>query len=142
MALNIFKKNTKKGAVKPKKEALKSVAKKTAPKKEEQVARVEKRSSQAKGGYNLSAIKAPYITEKAVNLTDKNFYVFKVDGGSNKIEIKKAVEAMYKVDVERVAIINTPDKKVGRGRMAGTQRGFKKALVRIKDGQKIEVMPK
>jgi large subunit ribosomal protein L23 len=141
MALNIFKKNTKKGAVKPKKEALKSVAKKTA-KKEGQDARVEKRSSQAKGGYNLSAIKAPYITEKAVNLTDKNFYVFKVEGGSNKIEIKKAVEAMYKVDVERVTIINTPEKKVGRGRMAGTQRGFKKALVRIKDGQKIEVMPK
>jgi large subunit ribosomal protein L23 len=141
MALNILKKNTKKGAVKPKKEALKSVAKKTA-KKEGQDARVEKRSSQAKGGYNLSAIKAPYITEKAVNLTDKNFYVFKVEGGSNKIEIKKAVEAMYKVDVERVTIINTPEKKVGRGRMAGTQRGFKKALVRIKDGQKIEVMPK
>jgi len=142
MALNIFKKNTEKGAAKPKKEPAKREVKKAAPKKEGQAAKVEKKSGQANGGYNLSAIKAPYITEKAVNLTDRNFYVFKVDGASNKIEVKKAVEAMYKVDVERVAMINTPDKKVGRGRMAGTQRGFKKALVRIKDGQKIEIMPK
>ncbi|MFA5746673.1 MAG: 50S ribosomal protein L23 [Candidatus Paceibacterota bacterium] len=142
MALNIFNKNTKKGAAKPKKEAVKSEAKKAALKKEAQAPKTEKRSGNAKGTYALGTVKMPYITEKAVNLTDKNFYVFKVDGSSNKIEIKKAVEDMYKVDVERITIINTPEKKVGRGRTAGMQKGFKKALVRIKDGQKIEVMPK
>lgn len=141
MALNIFNQNTKKGAAKSGKKSLKAEEKKTAQKKEP-AQKAEKKADKSKASYVLGTVKIPHITEKAVNLTDKNFYVFKVGGNSNKIEIKRAVEAMYNVDVEKVTIVNTADKKVGRGRKAGIQRGFKKALVRIKDGQKIEVMPK
>ncbi len=145
MALNIFKKNTEKGTVSAgKKPAVKKAAdKKTEAKKEAKAVRVDSKNREAKkGGFAIGTIKAPYITEKAVNLTNKDIYVFRIDKNANKTAVKKAVEEIYKVNVEKVTMINTKDKKIGRGRMAGFKRGFRKALVRIKEGQKIEVMPK
>ncbi|MFA5742523.1 MAG: 50S ribosomal protein L23 [Candidatus Paceibacterota bacterium] len=147
MALNIFKKNTEKETViagKVKKSAAKKAEeKKTEAKKEAKVVKNDSKKREAKkGGYAIGTIKSPYITEKAVNLTDKDIYVFRVDNDANKTAVKKAVEEIYKVDVEKVTMINTKGKKIGRGRMAGIKKGFRKALIKIKKGQKIEVMPK
>lgn len=86
-------------------------------------------------------LKEPHITEKATNLAEKNQYTFKVFPDSNKKEIKKAVEDLYEVDVTKVRIINVPPKKRRLGRIEGFRSGFKKAIVTIKEGQKIEVMP-
>lgn len=146
MALNIFKKNTEKGTVaaeKAKKPAGKKPEQKKTEVKEAKVVKSGSKGHEArKGGYDIGTIKNPYITEKAVNLADKDIYIFKIDNNANKTAVKKAVEEIYKVDVEKVTMINTKDKKIGRGRMSGVKKGFRKALVRIKEGQKIEVMPK
>ena len=85
---------------------------------------------------------APYITEKTTALAQKNQYVFRVWQKANKNEIKKAIENLYKVKMMDVKIINVPAKRRRLGRISGWKKGFKKAIVRIKEGQKIEVLPR
>lgn len=83
---------------------------------------------------------SPHVTEKASNGGALNKYTFKVAKSSNKIEIKKAVEKLYKVRVDSVNIQNIPSKFRQVGRHMGTKSGFKKAIVTLKEGQKIEVV--
>ncbi|OIO44574.1 MAG: 50S ribosomal protein L23 [Parcubacteria group bacterium CG1_02_36_42] len=87
-------------------------------------------------------LKAPHITEKTTNLAEKNQYVFRVWQKANKNEIKKAIENLYKVKVMDVKIINVPAKRRRLGRISGWRKGYKKAIVRLKEGQKIEVLPR
>jgi large subunit ribosomal protein L23 len=87
-------------------------------------------------------LKEPHITEKTTALAKKNQYVFKVYPRTNKIEIKKAVEKLYGVDVLAVRIINIPRKKRVLGRISGWRKGYKKALIKVKEGQKIDVLPR
>ncbi|MGB9743104.1 MAG: 50S ribosomal protein L23 [Minisyncoccales bacterium] len=91
-------------------------------------------------GYKI--IKSPHITEKASDLTETNQYVFKVFSQANKIQIKKAVEKKYGVNVEKIRIINVPSKRRRMGRIVGARQGYKKAIVEIKKGQKIEILPR
>ena len=87
-------------------------------------------------------LKEPHVTEKATELTKENQYIFKVWPRSNKIEIKKAVEQLYRVDVEGVRIVNVPARKRRLGRIQGWRKGYKKAIVKIAKNQKIEVLPR
>lgn len=87
-------------------------------------------------------LKRAHITEKATNLASDNRYVFNVYPKRNKIEIKKAVENIYGVNVLKVYIINIPGKKRRLGRVQGWKPGYKKAIVLIKSGQKMELMPR
>jgi large subunit ribosomal protein L23 len=88
-------------------------------------------------------LKSPCITEKSSRLENDNFYVFKVEKNSNKKLIKEAIESQYKVEVEKVMIVNIPPKKKFEGRkIAGFKSGYKKAIVKIKEGQKIELTGK
>lgn len=87
-------------------------------------------------------LKEPHVSEKATDLTKKDWYAFKVYPEANKVEIKKAVEELYGVDVISVRIINIPKKKRRLGRIEGWRKGYKKAAVRLKAGQKIEVLPR
>ena len=87
-------------------------------------------------------LRSPQITEKAVNLQDNNQYVFKVTAKANKSEVKKAVEGVYNVDVLKVRMINVPAKKKRLGRSLGWQAGYKKAIVSVKKGQVIEILPR
>ena len=89
-----------------------------------------------------SVLISPHITEKATDLVQKNQYVFKVFPKANKTEIKKAIEDLYKVEVLDVKIINVPKKRRRLGRISGWKKGYKKAIVKIKEGQKIEVLPR
>ena len=84
----------------------------------------------------------PHITEKTTDLEKKNQYVFKVFPKANKTEIKKAIEDLYKVEVLNIKIINVPKKRRRLGRISGWKKGYKKAIVKIKEGQKIEVLPR
>lgn len=84
----------------------------------------------------------PHVTEKATELAQENQYVFKINPQANKSQVKKAVERTYDVDVEKVGTLNAPRKKRRKGRIEGWKRGFKKAVVKIKEGQKIEIMPR
>jgi len=85
-------------------------------------------------------VKYPIITEKNTNLTKANKYVFCVDKKANKTSIKNAIETIYKVKVEKVNIVNVPKKKKKyRFRIEGYKPGFKKAIVTLKQGDKIAI---
>ncbi len=80
----------------------------------------------------------PRISEKAGHLVSLNKYVFKVKNSANKIEVKKAVENAYKVKVTQVNIIRMEGKHRNYGRTSGKMSDFKKAIVTLKKGDKIE----
>ena len=85
-------------------------------------------------------IKKPWITEKTTALTASNQYVFLVKSGATKPEVKKAIHALYKVDALSVNILNRggKTKRSGRG-IKGKTGGHRKAIVTIKEGQKIDL---
>jgi len=68
-------------------------------------------------------------------------YVFLVEDGAAKPEIKKAVEGIYKVNVENVHVINTRPKPRRSGRYTGMKPGYRKAIVTLKKGQKLDILP-
>ncbi len=81
-----------------------------------------------------SILKERVISEKAFFEQEKGKYVFKVDKNANKPEIKKAVEELFGVKVEKVNIINVKGKtKVFRG-IKGKRPSYKKAIVTLKEG--------
>lgn len=82
-------------------------------------------------------IKAPIITEKTSDLAKENVVVFSVDPKANKTEIKKAVEKIFNVEVEKVNTINTYAKKKRVGRYVGRANKVKKAIVKLKEGSSI-----
>ena len=98
----------------------------------------------AKRSFNIAYrnLKTPHVTEKAGDLTQRNQYVFKIWPRANKIEIKKAIQDIYGVDVLNVRIIKIPKKARRLGRQKGWREGYKKAIIKIKEGQKIEVLPR
>ena len=81
---------------------------------------------------------APVITEKAAYATENNVYTFKVQKDANKIEIKKAIEAAFKVNVVKVNTLITKAKDKRVGKYTGKTKTYKKAIVTLKDGDKIE----
>jgi large subunit ribosomal protein L23 len=96
-------------------------------------------SSQSSFGSGIPmALLGPRVSEKAAGMANVGKYVFNVIKATNKVEIKKAVEKAYKVNVIRVNILNTRGKTRNTGRVAGKTSGFKKAIVTLKAGQKIE----
>ena len=81
---------------------------------------------------------SPVITEKSMSDTAQGKYVFKVNPKANKVEIGKAVERAYKVEVVSVNIINVkPKERRFRFRQTGRTSRWKKAIVTLKKGQKI-----
>ncbi|PIQ05738.1 MAG: 50S ribosomal protein L23 [Candidatus Nealsonbacteria bacterium CG18_big_fil_WC_8_21_14_2_50_37_10] len=103
---------------------------------------VPKREKKKVVGEAYRILKTPHATEKAADLAEKNQYVFKVWPRVNKTEIGKAIEDIYGVDVLSVRIIKVPRKQRRLGKVQGWRKGYKKAIVKIKEGQKIEIMPK
>lgn len=101
--------------------------------------RVEKK--QFSEAYRI--LQSPHVTEKAGMLADKNnSYIFKVNSAANKNEIKQAVQDLYGVAVADINIINIPKKARRVGRNEGFKPGFKKAIVKLAEGEKIEIMPR
>ncbi len=137
--LNIFKKK-KPGGKKPAKEEIKPIEK--SKEAEEKVAVVPRKERKITGGEAYRVLKTPHVTEKASALAAKNQYVFKIYSRANKTEVKKAVEDVFGVEVISVRIVNVPKKKRRLGRIEGWRKGYKKAIVKIKEGQKIEVLPR
>ena len=81
---------------------------------------------------------APLITEKSSSLRVKNnSYVFKVSKNANKIEIKKAIEKIFSVGVDRVNTINNIGKNKTVGKYKGKTSSWKKAIVTLKQGYSI-----
>ncbi len=88
----------------------------------------------------LDIIKAPIITEKsAITTQSLGQYVFKVDERCNKTEIKNAIEKIFHVNVVSIRTMNVKPKKKRVGRYSGLTNRYKKAIVRLQDGQTIEL---
>jgi large subunit ribosomal protein L23 len=87
-----------------------------------------------------SLIKKPWVTEKSGMMNADGKYTFMVEPGATKPEIKKALKVIYKVDVVSVNVVNRPAKRkrFGGGRK-GMQEGYRKAIVTLKEGQKIDI---
>ncbi len=90
---------------------------------------------------NNSLIKQAWITEKAGDLSGLGKYVFVVDKKANKPEVKKAIESIYKVKVSDINIVNVKGKTKRLGRSVGKTSAYKKAIVTLKEGYKIDIMP-
>ena len=92
----------------------------------------------------MGIIIKPIVTEKQTAITDKfpNRYGFRVSPDANKLEIKKAVEVMYGVNVVSVNTMNYAGKKKSRytksGIINGKTSAFKKAIVTLKEGETID----
>ena len=90
---------------------------------------------------NKFLIKRPLITEKGTDLNQLGKYLFLVDKKANKPEVKKVIEEVYKVKVSSVRVINIKPKSRRLGRTVGTVPGYKKAIVTLKPGQKLDILP-
>ncbi|CAC13759.1 50S RIBOSOMAL PROTEIN L23 [Mycoplasmopsis pulmonis] len=86
-------------------------------------------------------IKYPILTEKTYGLMEKGIYTFAVSPKTHKIEIKKAVEFIFNVKVEKVSIINIDKKPKRVGRFNGFTNSVKKAYVYLAQGNSINLFP-
>jgi len=86
----------------------------------------------------MNLVLAPVVSEKSTMVADKNRqYVFRVADRATKPEIKAAVELMFKTKVEDVTVLNVRGKERRFGRLQGRRRNWKKAYVRLAEGQEI-----
>ena len=84
-------------------------------------------------------ILSPLVTEKWTNLSDQNKIIFKVPNKTNKTNLKKNIEKIFKVNVTKINIINKQSrKKIVRGKKVKV-RGYKKAIITLKKGQNIDL---
>lgn len=90
-----------------------------------------------------SVLKRPIVTEKVAKLQEKGVYAFEVDRNATKVQIKDAVEKMYSVQVDSVNTMVMPGKPKYRygsaGVIAGQTKPFKKAIIRLMDGEIIDI---
>jgi len=86
----------------------------------------------------LEILKRPVITEKSTAQQEKSVYTFEVAKSASKQQIKEAVEQAFNVNVVRVNVVTMPSKERGPGRRRSRVSPWKKAVVTIKQGQKIE----
>lgn len=123
----------KTAATEPKKAKAKKAVEKTP------VVEVSAAPVSAKAAAFALTLVSPRVSEKAAILATRGTYVFNVPVTANKVEIRKAVEAWYKVKVTDVRTIRGIGKFVRRGRTEGARNRWKKALVTVKPGQKIDL---
>ena len=81
----------------------------------------------------------PLVTEKNTNLMSLNKYSFEVDRNANKLQIKQAIETIFNVGVTKVHTMNVRGKLRRRGREFGYTRDWKKAIVTLAEGDRIEI---
>jgi large subunit ribosomal protein L23 len=84
-------------------------------------------------------IKRPLITEKATKLVEEGKYTFEVMAGVNRIEVKNAIESVFKVNVVKVNMINVRKKERRVGKYAGFKPAVRKAIVTLQKGQTLDV---
>ncbi|WP_087943722.1 50S ribosomal protein L23 [Desulfofarcimen acetoxidans] len=84
-------------------------------------------------------LRKPIVTEKTMALLEDNKYSFLVDIKANKSEIKKAVEQIFKVKVEKVNTLIVKGKPKRVRNSVGRTSDVKKAIVKLREGDKIEL---
>lgn len=85
-------------------------------------------------------LKRPLMTEKVVRMQEEqNTYAFEVPRDANKIEIQRAIEEIFEVEVDKVRTINVRGKLKRLGRYVGRRAAKKKAMVTLKEGHSLEL---
>jgi len=85
-------------------------------------------------------VRVPRITEKGTRLKEQsNVLTFEVRVDANKVQVRKAIEGIFKVKVTDVTTVNCPGKKKRMGQREGRRSDWKKAYVTLKPGEKIEI---
>lgn len=84
-------------------------------------------------------IRRPLVTERTNDMVEQGIYTFEVDRRANKVQIKEAIEKIFKVGVVSVNTLRNHRKQRRRGRIAGYTTVSKKAIVRLVPGDKIEI---
>jgi large subunit ribosomal protein L23 len=82
---------------------------------------------------------APVVSEKSYSLIEGNKYSFRVHDKAHKTQIRQAVEQLFDVHVEGVNIIKVQAKPKRRGMNRGKKPGWKKAIVQLREGERIEI---
>jgi large subunit ribosomal protein L23 len=82
---------------------------------------------------------APVVSEKSYSLITENKYSFRVHEKAHKTQIRQAVEQLFDVKVEGVNVVKVQPKPKRRGMHRGTKPGWKKAIVQLREGDKIEI---
>ena len=86
----------------------------------------------------MNVVLAPVVSEKSTFVADQNRqYVFRVADDATKPQIKAAIELMFKTKVDGVTVLNVRGKERRFGRLTGRRRNWKKAYVRLAEGQEI-----
>jgi large subunit ribosomal protein L23 len=89
--------------------------------------------------HTYDVLRRPLVTEKSTVLAERNKYCFEVARDANKAQIKEAVEKAFKVKVSSVNVMTVPGKMRRAGRQRGMTPDWKKALVTVEEGNKIEL---
>ena len=84
-------------------------------------------------------LRRPVVTEKNTTLQEANKHLFEVAPDANKLQIKQAVQKAFNVEVVSVNVLNVRGKMRRVGRLRGMTPGWKKAIVTLKQGQKIQL---
>jgi large subunit ribosomal protein L23 len=82
---------------------------------------------------------APVVSEKSYERIADREYTFKVHKDAHKTQVRQAVEEQFGVKVERVNIIKVQAKPKRRGVIKGTRQGWKKAVVKLREGESIQI---
>jgi large subunit ribosomal protein L23 len=93
-------------------------------------------------GHLYDVLRAPHVSEKSARVQENNQYVFEVAPNANKSLVKAAVEALFNVTVEAVNLVNVKGKVKAFRQRSGHRQGWRKAYVRLQDGQTIDVTAK
>jgi large subunit ribosomal protein L23 len=99
-------------------------------------------SEQIKNEKLYSVIRAPHISEKSARAQEHNQYVFEISADADKKLVKDAVEALFSVKVQAVNIVNVKGKVKSFKQRAGSRNSWRKAYVRLHEGQSIDVTAK
>ena len=82
---------------------------------------------------------APVVSEKSYELIEQRKYAFRVHPDAHKTQIRQAVEELFQVRVQAVNVIKVQPKPKRRGLIRGQKPGWKKAIVQLREGDKIEI---
>lgn len=87
----------------------------------------------------FTIIKKPIITDKTTKLLENNQYCFQVDHRADKIQIKKAIEYIFNVKVQKINTYHRPYKKRTVGRFKGYKSHYKRAIIKLSQKDKIDL---
>ena len=122
----------------------KIVKKETVEKKKsksfEKTVKAKKVSREKMPVHYFELIKKPHISEKALQFNSEDKYVFVISQSANKSEVKKAIASLYRVVVKNVNIVKVPPKPKKFKGVPGIKSGYKKAIITLEKGNKIDVM--